>query len=455
MLINISGSSGVGKTTIATILVLVLTNLDRSVLHLCGDDLHKWERTNENWKKNTHLNPKANNLILGKKQLLDLINGDPIIRDIYDHNSGKFINNIKIDPADVIINEGLHALYHRDICKLADLNVFIDTEEELTKEWKMSRDIESRGYTVEQVLSAIEMRELDEKKYIKSQIKNADAVVKFTKKKYGAVDLDYEIVNNKREGLLKKMKLFYDMHKNFLMTCRSLSFEYELIQGAGGNLSYKFDDKIVITSSGYSMSDISMLNGYSVCTLDGDIINNNQKRPSMEIQLHTKIEEPVVLHTHPIYLNTILCSKNSKEIISNILDKFDYISYISPGRELASVFSKSDGNKIVLLENHGLVCCGDSFTEVLDTSLKINKMCKEWLILNSKTFTTYSTAFKNVDSEYFIFPDAVALAEENKSINDYILHIQKEVELVPRYLNSEEVSRIKNMEAEKYRRNMI
>ena len=33
-LINISGSSGVGKTTIATILVLVLSNLNKKVLHL-------------------------------------------------------------------------------------------------------------------------------------------------------------------------------------------------------------------------------------------------------------------------------------------------------------------------------------------------------------------------------------------------------------------------------------
>ena len=45
-LINISGSSGVGKTTIATILTLVLSNIGKKVLHLCGDDLHKWDRNN-------------------------------------------------------------------------------------------------------------------------------------------------------------------------------------------------------------------------------------------------------------------------------------------------------------------------------------------------------------------------------------------------------------------------
>ncbi len=419
-LINISGSSGVGKTTIATILTLVLSNIGKKVLHLCGDDLHKWDRNNSNWKKFTHFNPEANNLDIGKKQLLDLISGNSIMRNIYSHDSGKFIKNVQVDSADIVINEGLHGLYDSDICEMADLNVFINTDEELTKAWKLSRDIESRGYTVEQVLLAIKMRESDEKKYIQPQIKNADIIVNFSRKwRSKIVDLNYKIIN-----------------------------------GAGGNLSYKFDDKIVVTSSGYSMSNVSMLNGYSVCTLDGIPINEYQKKPSMEIQLHTKINEIVVLHTHPIYLNTILCSENSEDIVNSILDEFDYIPYVSPGKELASVFGIFS-SKVVLLENHGLVCCGNSFKEVLDMSLKINKLCKEWLIQNSKTFTTYSAKFKNLDTEHFLFPDAVALMEENKIINDYILHIQKEVGLEPKYLTFEEVDKIKNMEAEKYRRDLV
>ena len=453
-IINISGSSGVGKTTIAKILVLVLSELDKKVLHLCGDDLHKWERHDDNWKKFTHLNPTANNINVGRKQIIDLINGKHIKRDVYNHNTGKFTKNCVIDSHDIIVNEGLHALYDKEICELADLNIFVNTDDELTKDWKLSRDIQSRGYTEAQVLKTIKDRELDDKKYIQPQMKNADIIVNFSKKKYGTVDLNYKVVNEFNEHLFKKVKQFYDLHKSFLMTCRSLCFEYELIQGAGGNLSFKFDDKIIITSSGHTMSDISILNGYSVCDLNGIPINEQQKRPSMEIGFHLKLDESVVLHTHPIYLNTILCSQDSQEILNDVLDKFDYIPYASPGKELASIFTKSD-NKVVLLENHGLICCGDTFKEVLDMSLKINKLCKEWLIQNSKTFTVYSNLFNNFDSDKFIFPDAVALVEENKPINDYILHIQKEVGLTPKYLTSDEVSKIRNMEAEKYRRSLV
>ena len=453
ILINISGSSGVGKTAVAAMITLILSTKKKQILHLCGDDLHKWERNNENWKKLTHFNPDANNLSLGKKQLLDLVNGKSIIRDVYNHNSGKFIQNVKFNSADIIINEGLHGLYDSDICELSDLNIYVHTDDELKLEWKMSRDIESRGYTEEQVLSVMKMREQDDDKYIKPQINNADVIVNFSKKPFDSVDM--KVSSNVKElELITKLKDFYELHKEFLISCRSLSFEYDLIQGAGGNMSYKFDDKIVITSSGYTMSDVSMLNGYSACGLDCVPIDENQKKPSMEINLHTKIKEPIVLHTHPIYLNTILCSEDSEEIMKVILEDYDYVPYVSPGKYLAEVFSKPH-NKIVLLENHGLICCGNSFKNVLDNSLKINKLCKDWLIRNTKTFTNYSTKFKTENYENFLFPDAVILTEENSSINDYMLHIQREVGLNPRYLNQDEITKLRNMEEEKYRRSLV
>ena len=191
------------------------------------------------------------------------------------------MNDIEIKPSDVIVNEGLHALYDDDICKLANLNIFVNTDKELTKEWKMSRDIESRGYTEEQVLLVMKMREKDDKKYIQPQINNADVIINFSKKPYDFVDMKI-FSNIKEPDLIKKLKEFYEIHKEFLISCRSLSFEYDLIQGAGGNMSYKFDDKIIITSSGYTMSDVSILNGYSVCNLDCVPINKDQKKPSME-----------------------------------------------------------------------------------------------------------------------------------------------------------------------------
>ena len=77
-LICISGTSGVGKTTIANLLSCIMEN-DSSII-ISGDDCHKWERNNEMWKKFTHLNPEANNIELEFETLLKLKNK---ILDIY------------------------------------------------------------------------------------------------------------------------------------------------------------------------------------------------------------------------------------------------------------------------------------------------------------------------------------------------------------------------------------
>jgi len=95
------------------------------------------------------------------------------------------------------------------------------------------------------------------------------------------------------------------------------------------------------------MSDINILNGFSVCNSKGSPINDEQRRPSMEVGFHTKIKDRIVYHTHPIYLNVILCAKNSKNIINNILDlyEYDYIPYYSPGKDLCDNFYKSVDKK--------------------------------------------------------------------------------------------------------------
>ena len=51
------------------------------------DDLHKWERHDDNWKSKTHLNPSENNLELGKQQLISLVHGESVKRNHYNHST--------------------------------------------------------------------------------------------------------------------------------------------------------------------------------------------------------------------------------------------------------------------------------------------------------------------------------------------------------------------------------
>lgn len=454
--ISIAGASGVGKTTIAKLLTHILSQPTKSVLHLSGDDLHKWERNNPNWDVYTHFNPEANNLELGDAQLNSLMEGIPIIRDLYDHDTGEFIPEMPISSSDIIINEGLHSLYNQDMCQKFDLNIFVDTERQLAIEWKLNRDTTKRGYTSSQVESIIKRRQLDQDKHISPQISNADVVINFTPTLYKGISLK-TFSESQEHPIISKLKNFYSFHKDFLLTCRTLAFEYSLVQSLGGNVSYKTDDKIVITSSGKAMGDVSLLEGYSVCNLNSDYVSPTSPKPSMELPLHKKIPHPVVIHTHPIYLNTILCSKESYNVIESIFPSYpyEYVKYFTPGQELANGFFPSLDKKIYFLENHGLICCGDSFNEVLNLTLKINQMCKKWLIENSLTFANFTHDSNLPLTKQFLFPDAAVLVEENKTINNYITHIQKESKLTPRFLSSKEISKLRNMSDEKYRQNLL
>ncbi len=87
-IIGIAGESGVGKSTISSIISLFYGA--ENTTKLSTDDLHKWERINPIWNTITHLNPNANNLDLGDRQLKEISEGKDIYRSVYDHKTGSF-----------------------------------------------------------------------------------------------------------------------------------------------------------------------------------------------------------------------------------------------------------------------------------------------------------------------------------------------------------------------------
>lgn len=173
--IGVSGESGVGKTTIAEIISLYLG--DEDTVRLSTDDLHKWERSNENWENFTHLNPAANNLELGDIHIGDLAENKTIYRSSYNHATGSFDPPARVEPKKYIINEGLHAFYTEAMKRLIDLKIFVDTDDDLRIHWKIMRDTENRGYKYSAVVEAINKRKGDNP-YIAEQRDSADVIVR-------------------------------------------------------------------------------------------------------------------------------------------------------------------------------------------------------------------------------------------------------------------------------------
>ena len=178
-IIAIAGDSGSGKSTLLKVLAPLFGN---NILTLETDRYHKWERGDENYINYTHLNPYANYLEKMYEDVYDLKIGNEVYQVDYNHDTGKFTQKEKIEPKNNILVCGLHTLYENNIRDILDIKIYLDTDRELIKRWKIKRDVNERGYTFDKVIKQIENREKDYQEYICKQKENADIIIIFYEK---------------------------------------------------------------------------------------------------------------------------------------------------------------------------------------------------------------------------------------------------------------------------------
>lgn len=176
--IGICGDSGSGKSTLAESLAALFGA--KEVLVVAGDDLHKWERGHEQWKSQTHLDPKSNRLHEDVDHAERLMAGHNVKRSFYDHKTGKFTAKQPVESRPFIIFQGLHTFFLDRMRQMMHVKIFIDPEKSLRYFWKIKRDMAYRGYSKEQVLAQLEKREPDAIRYIETQKSHADMIVRFS-----------------------------------------------------------------------------------------------------------------------------------------------------------------------------------------------------------------------------------------------------------------------------------
>jgi uridine kinase len=172
--IGIAGDSGSGKDTFADAMVGLFGR--HSVVKLCGDDYHLWDRQKPMWQVMTHLNPMANDLESFGNDLVALTDGNSILSRSYDHATGRMSRQFRVKSNDFIIASGLHALYFPILRECYNLKIYLDIDEGLRRHFKMQRDVSERGHTRDSVLAAFEKREADSARFIRPQAAHADLI---------------------------------------------------------------------------------------------------------------------------------------------------------------------------------------------------------------------------------------------------------------------------------------
>lgn len=153
LFIGIAGGSGSGKTTIAE---AVVDNLDGQVAIVQHDAYYRHmpelsfdERTKVNYD-----HPGSLETELLVEHLMTLRSGKPIDRPVYDfavHLRSE--ETITIEPAPVVVVEGILVLSEPELRSELDLKIFVDTDSDIRLARRLQRDIEERGRTPESVIA--------------------------------------------------------------------------------------------------------------------------------------------------------------------------------------------------------------------------------------------------------------------------------------------------------------
>eukprot|EP00804_Cyclotella_cryptica_P023011 CCRYP_021029-RA/>CCRYP_021029-RA protein AED:0.29 eAED:0.29 QI:0/-1/0/1/-1/1/1/0/158 len=103
--------------------------------------------------------------------------GKTVMKPIYNHVNGTLDAPEEIEPTPVIIIEGLHPFHDERVRDLIDFSLYLDISPDVKLNWKIQRDMEERGHSLESIMASIEARKPDFDAFIEPQKKYADYVI--------------------------------------------------------------------------------------------------------------------------------------------------------------------------------------------------------------------------------------------------------------------------------------
>lgn len=167
--------------------------------------------------------------------------------------------------------------------------------------------------------------------------------------------------------------------------CARIGKDPLLVQGAGGNVSWKDGDILWVKASGTCLADAEAqdifipvdLTHLRLAITSHDFhaipkaVGASPLRPSIETMLHALLPHKVVVHLHAIEILAHLVRANPDAAFKRLIGggiKWCCVDYFKPGAELAAAVSahllqKTDAD-VVFLRNHGVVIGGGSITDI-------------------------------------------------------------------------------------------
>lgn len=158
--------------------------------------------------------------------------------------------------------------------------------------------------------------------------------------------------------------------------CARIGADPMLVQGAGGNVSWKDGNILWVKASGGWLADAADQNIFVPIDLpplrsaldQGDfsvqpqVLGGSPLRPSIETLLHALMPQTVVVHVHAIEVLAHLVREDFHSGFNALLadsTPWEAVAYQKPGsplaREIHAVLAKSPNAQVIFLANHGVV----------------------------------------------------------------------------------------------------
>ncbi|MCD9218070.1 uridine kinase [Lactobacillus delbrueckii subsp. lactis] len=154
LVIGIAGGSGSGKTTVSKEIskrlpadrVLILTE---DAYYNDNSALSMDER-----KKINYDHPNAYDTDLLIEQLQDLLDGKAIEMPTYNFNIlSRAKDTIHVEPANIIILEGILVLASEELRKFMDIKLFVDADDDIRFIRRLQWDTQERGRSIDWIIS--------------------------------------------------------------------------------------------------------------------------------------------------------------------------------------------------------------------------------------------------------------------------------------------------------------
>ncbi|MGL5256439.1 MAG: uridine kinase [Proteocatella sp.] len=150
--IGVAGGSGSGKTTLAN-------NLKDSILNsiILSHDFYYKDNRDISFEERVQLNydhPNAFDTDLMVAQLKQLKNGQPIQRPEYSFvTHTRLEETVTVNPAPIIIVEGLLIFEDKDLADLMDIKIFVEADDDIRFIRRLTRDVQERGRSIDSVIN--------------------------------------------------------------------------------------------------------------------------------------------------------------------------------------------------------------------------------------------------------------------------------------------------------------